>query len=66
MSTRHTRTMSSAATTAAGEARDDDVEEGDDAVNDGGQDSADAVDDGHEDIADRAEDGFELWWGVVC
>ena len=59
------RTVSSSATTAAGETRDDDVEEGDDAVDDCGKDGADAVHDGHEDIADRAEDRFELLWQNV-
>ena len=39
--------MASPTSTSAGQARDDDVEEGDDAVNDCGQDSADAVHDGH-------------------
>lgn len=50
--------VSSPAATAAGQTRDDDVKERDDAVDDGGQDSADAVDDGHEDGADGLEDGF--------
>lgn len=56
------------ATTAAGEAADDDVEEGDNSVDDCGAGSADGVDDGHEHIADGAEDGLDLYMGVrdVC
>lgn len=45
---------------AAGEAGDDDVEDGDDAGDDGLQHGADAVDDGHEAGADGLEDGFDL------
>ena len=46
--------------TAAGQARDDDVEQGDDAGDDGLQDGADAVDDGHQAGADGLEDGLDL------
>ncbi|KAM9882151.1 hypothetical protein VDGL01_03675 [Verticillium dahliae] len=45
---------------AAGEARDDDVEEGDDAADDGVEDVADAGDDGCEAVSDGAEDGLDL------
>lgn len=55
----HTMSPASAAA-SAGQAADDDVEEGDDAADDGLEDGADAVDDGHEDGADRSEDGFDL------
>ena len=41
------RPMASPTSSAAGQARDDNVEEGDDAVNDRGEDGADAVHDGH-------------------
>ena len=51
---------SSASRAVAGQAGDDDVEEGDDAINDGGQDSTDSVDDGHEAAADGAEEIFDL------
>ncbi|KAL8810363.1 MAG: hypothetical protein Q9223_002496 [Gallowayella weberi] len=50
---------SSAATT--GEARDDDVEEGDNAVDDGFQNVADSVDDSHDAGADGLEDRFDLY-----
>ena len=55
------RCPSTASTTAhplAGEAGDDDVEEGDDAVYDGHDGGSDGADDGHDRIADRLEDGF--------
>lgn len=54
-----------AAAVAACEAGDDDVEEGDDAVDDGCEDHANAVDNGHQAVADGAEDGFELLEGYV-
>lgn len=46
---------------ATGEARNDDVEDGDDAVDDGGEDLTDAVNNSHEASADGLEDGFDLW-----
>ena len=49
-----------AAGLAAGQTADDDVEERDDAINNGHADGADGVDDGHDDIADGAEDGLDL------
>jgi len=49
---------STTSSASAGQARNDDVEEGDDGVDDSGADGADGVDDGHEAVADRAEDGF--------
>jgi hypothetical protein len=52
--------MATTATAAAGEAGDDDVEKGDNAVDDGGQHSAYAIDNGHQAVAYSAEDGFEL------
>ena len=45
---------------AAGQTADNDVEERDDAVDDGHADAADAVDDGHEDIADGLADALKL------
>ena len=54
------RTMTSTPAAAAGEARDDDVEDGDNGSNNGLQDGPDAVDDGHEACADGLEDGFNL------
>lgn len=51
----------SPAATAAGQARDDDVEEGDDAVDDGGEDGADAVDYGHQHGADGLAETAQLW-----
>jgi hypothetical protein len=56
MSTSHTVP----AAVAACEAGDDDVKEGDDAVDDGCEDHANAVDNGHQAVADGAEDGFDL------
>lgn len=53
------------ASPAAGQTRDDDVEEADDGADDGLQDGADAVDDGHQAGADGAEDGFDLRGGVL-
>jgi hypothetical protein len=65
--------VATAATAAAGEARDDDVEDANNAVDDSGQHGADAVDDGHQAVADGAEDGLELefeevsgWTSRVC
>ena len=58
------RPAASASPTAAataGQAGDDNIKEGDDTVNDGGQDGPDAVDDGHEAGAYGLEDGFDLW-----
>jgi len=62
-----------AAAVATGEARDDDVKEGHDTINDGGEDGADAVDDGHQARADGLADGFKLAevvlvraWKHVC
>lgn len=56
------RTCCSSATArlAAGEARDDDVEDGRDAVDDGHEHRGDAVDDSHEGGADCAEDAGDL------
>lgn len=55
-----TTTTSPAPAPAAGETRDYDVEDGDDAIDDGFEDGADSVDDGHEAGADGLEDGFDL------
>lgn len=57
------RTMTSAPAATAGEARDDDVEQGDNSGDDGLQDGPDAVDDGHQTGADGLEDGFNLRGG---
>lgn len=46
--------------TAAGEARDDDVEDGNNSVDNGLEDGSDSVDDGHEGSTDGAEDGRDL------
>ena len=46
---------------SAGEARDDDVEEGDDAGDNGLEDGTDAVHNGHEAGADGLQDGLDLW-----
>lgn len=56
--------ISPTARLAAGQARDDDVEESNDAVDDGHDDGTDSVHDCHEDIADSAEDGFDLCFFV--
>ena len=45
---------------------DDDVEDGDDAVDNGHEDGADGVDDGHDALADGAEDGLDLWVCQLC
>lgn len=55
----HTATPRAAA--AAGEARDDDVEEGDNGVDDGLEAGGNGVDNGHDAVADCAEDGLDLW-----
>lgn len=44
-----------AATASAGEAADDDAEEGDNGVDDGLETSSDGVDNGHDAVADRPE-----------
>ena len=49
-----------AATVAAGEEGDEDVQEGDDAVDDGGQDGADSVDNGHQHTANGLEHALDL------
>ena len=49
------------ASPAAGQARDDDVEDIDEALDDGVQDLADAVDDGRQTAADGAENSFNLY-----
>lgn len=45
---------------ATGEEGDEDVQEGDDSVDDGGQDGANAVDNGHQDAADGLEAALNL------
>lgn len=55
-----TSPMSTTSTAAAGQAGDDDVEEGNDAGDDGLQDGSDAIHDGHEASADGLQDGPEL------
>jgi len=49
----------SAATGAAGQEADEDVEERDDATDDGLQDAADAVHDGHQHVADGPEEALD-------
>ena len=48
-------------TAAAGEAGDDDVEEGHDAVDDGLEDTSDTVNDRHEDGSDGLEETLNLF-----
>jgi hypothetical protein len=55
-------TSSPTASTTAGQARDDDVEEGCDCADDGLQDAGDAVDDCHEAVADCAEERGDLFF----
>jgi len=50
---------SRAASAAAGEAGDDDVEQRDNAVDDGHEDGADGIHDGHQARADGLADGFD-------
>lgn len=50
----------SATTLAAGQAGDDDAEEGDDGVDDGVAGGSYGADDGHDAVAYRAEDGLDL------
>jgi len=47
------------ATASAGEAADDDAEEGDYGVDDGLETSSDGVDNGHDAVADCPEDGLD-------
>ena len=49
------------AAAAAGQAGNDNVEQGDDAVDDGRQHGADAVDNCHQAAANGLEDGFNLY-----
>jgi len=49
----------SAATASAGEAADDDAEEGDDGVDDCLKTSSDGVDNGHDAVSDGAEDRLD-------
>jgi hypothetical protein len=46
---------------ATSEACNEDIEEGDDTVDDGFEDCADGVDDAHEAGTDGAEDALDLW-----
>lgn len=55
-----TRTMTSTPATAAGKARDDDVEHGDDGGDDGLKDGADAIHNCHEASPDGLKHGFNL------
>jgi len=54
----------SAAAASAGEAADDDAEEGDDGVDDCLKTSSDGVDNGHDAVSDGAE--LESVLGTVC
>ena len=54
------RASSPPAALAAGQARDDDAEEGDDGVDDGLACGGDGVNNGHDAVADCAEDGLDL------
>ena len=59
-STRVSGTSLSAAAASAGQAGDDDAEQGDDGVDDGLQSGGNGVNDGQDAVADRAEDGLDL------
>lgn len=52
--------LASTSTSAAGEARDDDVKDGDDSVDDSFEGGADGVDDSHQGRADGPEYGRDL------
>lgn len=52
--------MPTSSATSAGQARDNDVEEGDDAGNNGLENGADTVNDGHETCPDGLEDRLDL------
>ena len=53
-------TRASTATSAAGQAGNDDAEERDNGVDDGLQSGGNGVNNGHDAVTDRAEDGFNL------
>lgn len=53
-------TMPAPGAALAGEAGDDHVEDGDDAVKDGTKDGADGIDDAHEAAANSVEDAGDL------
>lgn len=53
-------------TSLAGQAADDHVDDGDDAVQDGTEDGADGVDDAHQASADSVEDAGDLDEGVLA
>lgn len=59
--TRRSTSASSATTATAGEARDDDVEEGGNGADNGLQDGGNAVNDGHQAGADGLAEGFDLF-----
>lgn len=50
----------SSSTAAAGEAGNDDVKQGDDAVDDGFEDGTNSIDDGHDASTDGLEDRLDL------
>ena len=54
--------MTAATTSTAGKARDDDVEDGDDSVDNSLEDGTDAVDDSHQGSADGLEHRLDLGW----
>ena len=60
LDTTRTASVFSAAAPTAGQAGDDDFEQGDDAANNGLEDGADGVDNGHEAVAYGLEDSFDL------
>ena len=54
------RAVTTSTSSATCEAGNDDVEEADDAIDDGREDGADAIDDGHQNIADGLADRPQL------
>lgn len=51
---------------AAGEARNDNVDQADDAVDDGHQQAADAVDNRHQEAANGLDDGLNLYFAPAA
>ncbi|TGO85709.1 hypothetical protein BPOR_0372g00130 [Botrytis porri] len=64
--TRRTSTSSLTAAASACQAGDEDIEEGDNGIDDTGENGSDSVDDGHETGTDGAEHACDLWGMLVC
>jgi hypothetical protein len=58
--------MSPTASTATGQARDDDVNETNDGTDDGLEDSTDTIDDGHQAGTDGAENALNLFNSLLA